>query len=192
MTPLNDQRALVLRVLKHATADEKEALKAWAEQLLLLRQTNLSVARKAREALALSVSNQVAIPIMALIAKELKLDRIDVSKIRLSSYRQVLSSIRRFWADRSLAAKLGIGASTVALAVFGTKGAGIAALGTAVGVPLWVVFGAGATFAGVMYEEIAGKKPDLTTTYKVIDAIKTDDEGIVSRTLAKLKLGRRQ
>jgi hypothetical protein len=34
------------------------------------------------------------------------------------------------------------------------QGAGIAALGGAIGLPLWVVFGAGGAFLGVLIEEI--------------------------------------
>jgi hypothetical protein len=64
------------------------------------------------------------------------------------------------WDDRSLPGRLGIGGAAVGLALFGGQGAGVAALGTAVGVPLWVVFGAGATFLGVLYEEITRKKPN--------------------------------
>ena len=56
------------------------------------------------------------------------------------------------------------------IALFGGQGAGIAALGAAIGVPLWVVFGAGAAFAGVLYEEITGKRSSTKTTYTVIDA----------------------
>ena len=72
--------------------------------------------------------------------------------------------------------KLGLGGAAVGLAVFGGQGAGIAALGTAIGVPLWVVFGAGAAFLGVLYEEIADKKPDRRTTYRVMDADKEDEK----------------
>jgi len=43
-------------------------------------------------------------------------------------------------------------------------------------VPLWVVFGAGATFLGVLYEEITGKKVDPKTTYTVIDAKRKKNE----------------
>ena len=42
--------------------------------------------------------------------------------------------------------------------------------------PLWVVFGAGATFLGVLYEEITEKKEDPKTTYAVIDAERKDQE----------------
>ena len=40
------------------------------------------------------------------------------------------------------------------IAAFGAQGAGVAALGTAIGVPLWVISGAGASLAGVLLEEL--------------------------------------
>ena len=40
------------------------------------------------------------------------------------------------------------------IALFGSQSAGIAALGTAIGVPLWVVLGAGAAFANSLIEEL--------------------------------------
>ncbi|MEZ5952700.1 MAG: hypothetical protein R3C13_00205 [Hyphomonas sp.] len=184
---MSDYRSLAIRVLRNADSNQKEALRVWSEQLLALQRSDLEVLTKAKEALKLTAGSKVVIPVLKIIAKELKLDKFDVSKIRLSSSKDILNSIRSFWRDRSLAAKLGLGASTVALAIFGTKGAGIAALGTAIGVPLWVVFGAGATFIGVLYEEITGKKPDVTTTYTVIDAKDKGGAGIAGRISRAIK-----
>jgi hypothetical protein len=39
-----------------------------------------------------------------------------------------------------------------------------------------VVFGAGAAFLGVLYEEITEKKPNPKTTYRIIDAEPKDKE----------------
>ena len=100
------------------------------------------------------------IPILKILAKEIKIDQLDVSKVKTTSKTTAIKSVKSFWDNRSFPTKIGLGASSVALIVFGTQGAGIAALGTAIGIPLWVVFGAGATFAGVLYEEITGKKVD--------------------------------
>jgi hypothetical protein len=46
----------------------------------------------------------------------------------------------------------------IGLAAFGSQGAGVAALSTAVGVPLWVISGAGASMAGVLLDELNRKK----------------------------------
>lgn len=58
------------------------------------------------------------------------------------------------WDERGTKSRFGIAGAGVGLAVFGTKGAGIAALGGAIGVPLWIVLGAGAYFAPVLIEEL--------------------------------------
>jgi hypothetical protein len=105
--------------------------------------------QKAKQALSLTASSSVVVPAVKMIARETK---------------------RLAWDDRGLKGRLGIGGAAVGLALFGGQGAGIAALGTAIGVPPWVVFGAGAAFLGVLYEEITGRKPNQKTTYRVIDA----------------------
>jgi hypothetical protein len=66
-----------------------------------------------------------------------------------------------------------MGAAATGVALFGGQGAGVAALGTAVGVPLWVIFGAGGAFMGVLYEELTGKKRTAKTSY-TIDAERMD------------------
>jgi hypothetical protein len=71
---------------------------------------------------------------------------------------------------------LGIAAAAGAFALFPGAGAGIAAFGGAVGVPLWMVFGGGSMFLKVLYDELT-KRPDeqaSAVSYKVIDAEKLD------------------
>jgi hypothetical protein len=52
------------------------------------------------------------------------------------------------WDDRSWSARLGIGGAALVATTFGSQGAGIAALGSAIGVPLWIVIGAGGSLPG--------------------------------------------
>jgi len=143
------QKQLALRIASSATAPEREALRLWIEQLLALKASSIPAVQKAKQALTITANSNVVIPTVKMIARETK---------------------RLAWDERSLKGRLGLGGAAVGLALFGGQGAGIAALGTAIGVPLWVVFGAGAAFLGVLYEEITGKKPNLKTTYRVIDA----------------------
>lgn len=56
---------------------------------------------------------------------------------------------RLAWDQRSTTARLGLGGAAIGADVLGGQNAGIAALGTAVGVPLWIVTGAGAPFMDV-------------------------------------------
>lgn len=169
--PSGKQQQIVTKVLSNTSSEEKIAISNWADQLLAIRRSDYSKIVKGKEAIKLTAKSHVVVPFLKVIAKEFKLDQFDISKIKMTSYSQVLKSIKQFWKKRSLPVRLGLGASTVAAVIFGSQGAGIAALGTAVGVPLWVVFGAGGTFVGVLYEEINGKKPDVTTSYKIIEAV---------------------
>jgi hypothetical protein len=69
---------------------------------------------------------------------------------------------------------LGLGAVVATVATVGGAGAGIAALGGAIGVPLWVLFGAGAAFAGAIVDEVAARGSKPKTTYTEIEARKED------------------
>lgn len=79
------------------------------------------------------------------------------------------------WDERGTKSRFGIAGAGIGLAVFGGQGAGIAALGGAIGVPLWVVLGAGAYFAPVLIDELAklvpkSRQPILREgKYEVID-----------------------
>jgi hypothetical protein len=65
-----------------------------------------------------------------------------------------------------------MGAVTATIVAVGNAGAGIAAMGTAIGVPLWVVIGAGATFAGAIVDEVKSRPGNPRTSYTEIDAEK--------------------
>ena len=54
------------------------------------------------------------------------------------------------WDDRTWPARVGIGAATVVAASMAGQSAAIALLGTAIAIPLWVVFGAGEDFANAL------------------------------------------
>lgn len=157
-SPMTDQspekqNQLAVKIAASASAPEKEALRIWIEGLLALKATNLPAVQKAKRAISLTASSKVVLPTVKIIARETK---------------------RLAWDERGLKGRLGIGGAAVGVALFGGQGAGIAALGTAIGVPLWVVFGAGAAFAGVLYEEITGKRPSPKASYTVIDAERKD------------------
>ena len=149
------QRELAVRIASQANLAEKEALSQWIEHLLDIKASDLPALQKAKQAVSLTASSGVVLPTVKVIAREIK---------------------RLGWDDRSVSGRLGMGGGAVALAVFGWQGAGIVAFGGGVGVPLWVLFGAGATFLGVLYEEITGKKPTKNTLYQVIDAEREDKQ----------------
>jgi hypothetical protein len=128
-----EQRAVAIRVATRASATEREALLLWMVQLIQIRESSLPSLQKAKQALRLTAQSKVVWPVVKILAQEVK---------------------RLGWDERGTKSRFGIAGAGVGLALFGTQGAGIAALGTAIGVPLWVVLGAGAYFAPVFIEEL--------------------------------------
>ena len=90
---------------------------------------------KAKAAIVASTDRKVLTPILQVAWQELK---------------------RVGWKERGLPARMAMGAAVTALTLPG-QGAGIAALGGAIGVPLFVVFGAGGALAGVIIDEVRKK-----------------------------------
>lgn len=116
--------------------DELEALRAWAQTMLDIRSnSSMSMILKAKAAIVASTDRKVLAPILQVAWQELK---------------------RVGWKERGLPARMAMAAAAAALTLSG-QGAGIAALGGAIGVPLFVVFGAGGALAGVIIDEIRKK-----------------------------------
>lgn len=124
---------LAASVIAEASTLEREALLQWANRLIAIRDSNMPTAEKAKEAISATLDSKAIMPFMKTIGRELK---------------------RLGWDERSLPARIGLGAAALALLLPGKGAAGLAAFGGAIGVPLWVVFGAGGAFAGVLIEEI--------------------------------------
>lgn len=131
------ERQLAIRIVEAASPSDRVLLQQWITQLLALKDAPMGKLEKAQKAIAVTASSKAAVTAAKLVAKHIK---------------------RVAWDDRSTAARFGMGGAALGLAAFGSQGAGVAALGTAVGVPLWVIFGAGASLAGVLLEELNHKK----------------------------------
>lgn len=130
------------------------ALKAWADRLVVIADSPAPRWQKAKEAMRATRASEVIWPALKTVAKQIK---------------------RAGWDTRSGPAKAFVSVAAVSAAVFGGKAAGVAALGTAVGVPLWVVFGAGAGFATAVAKEVSRKsKAADGASYTVIDAERRD------------------
>lgn len=151
MTDKEKQITIARAIVRDASADEQVALRDWAEGLLHIRNKNLPALKKVSEAIKLTKESSVIVPIVKRASGELK---------------------RVGWDERSWKSRLGMGAILATLVLVGNAGAGIAALGTAIGVPLWIVIGAGATFAGAIVDEVKSKSGKPKTTYTEIDAEK--------------------
>ena len=132
-------RQLAVMVAETVSAAESTALTNWIDGLLQIRAQQTSSIVKAKRAIQLTRASQVVWPVVKVIARRTR---------------------QAIWDNRSTSAKLGLSGSALGIVLFGGQNAGIAALGTAIGVPLWVVFGAGAAFANVLREELLRKKTD--------------------------------
>jgi len=131
------ERELAITIVQAASPNDRVILQQWITQLLVLKDAPLGRLEKAKRAIAITASSKAAVTAAKLVAKHVK---------------------RVAWDERSTAARFGMGGVALGLAAFGSQGAGIAALGTAVGVPLWVISGAGASMAGVLLEELTRSK----------------------------------
>jgi hypothetical protein len=124
---------------------------------LEIRESSLPAKRKAKDALTLTAESKVIWPAAKMIGSEAK---------------------RLAWNERGTTSRFGLIGVAIGATIFGGRGAGIAALGTAIGVPLWVVLGAGGAFAGMLIEELSPTKnvpSNSNTSHTVIEA-KPDDE----------------
>ena len=123
---------LATAYLDQASGEERAALLFWATQLIAIRDANLPALEKAKRAIRLTIDSGAILPFITFLGTEIK---------------------RVGWDERGLPERLALSAAAVAALVFSGQGAGIVALGGAIGVPLWVVFGAGGAFAGVIIDE---------------------------------------
>lgn len=150
----SEQQIAIRQIVERSTLTERDALKIWIQALLEIRDADEPLPIKVKRALSVTATHKVLWPMVKLISKEVK---------------------RYGWDNRKPAAKFGLMGAAAGMVVFGGAGAGIAALGGAVGVPLWIVLGAGSTFARMLYSELLDKDsspPMPKTTYTVVDAEK--------------------
>ncbi|MDR1995313.1 hypothetical protein [Azonexus sp.] len=178
-------RQVLDHIAASASEEQKQALVQWADTLLTIKESNTSLAKKVAKSISATANFSTIKPLFLLIGKELTPRELStLSEDLLSTYNSSLPGIAKVkqaatltgkslkelgWDNRGLSGRLGIATAIATAIIFGGQGAGIAALGTAIGVPLWVVFGAGAAFLGEIYENFAGKQR-TETTYTIIDA----------------------
>ncbi|RWX13453.1 hypothetical protein EHI42_20680 [Rhizobium hidalgonense] len=151
----DSHKQLAITIAGSASRTEADALREWARLLIDLQDENISAIAKARKAISLTASSKVIVPAMKIISAEAK---------------------KHGWDNRTSTQRLGIAAAAGAFTLFPGANAGIAALGGAVGVPLWMVFGGGSMFLKVLFDELT-KRPDYHASgasYRVIDAEKQD------------------
>jgi len=113
---------LAQRVWMKATPAEREALIRWLQKLALIRDSGESTATRSYYALKHTLTSDAVWPLVKVIWQELK---------------------RMGWDERTSKWKAFLGGAAGGFLIFGSRGAGIAALGGAIGVPLWLVVGGG-------------------------------------------------
>lgn len=148
-----NQKLFAVTLVKSASDVERDSLVLWLETLLRIRSSDQTAFEKAKATLLATRVHKILWPLLKVISSEIK---------------------KNLWDKRSTKSRMGIIGVSSAIVLFGGQSAGVAALGGAIGVPLWIVFGAGATFAGFILEEIKrnrSKQPDgaIVVDYEVID-----------------------
>ncbi len=181
---------LIERILNDASTEERKSLTLWTRTILDIRESNLTTQQKAIDSLKATSQAGVALPIVKTIGKMVMPDSVSTltetlinvkgdsslgngEKLKKATKVCFESLKGAAWEDRGLVARAGIVSAVVAAVLFGSQGAGIAALGTAIGVPLWVVFGAGGAFVAALYKELA-EEIHVPQEPKKSDLIKRD------------------
>jgi hypothetical protein len=133
----SSEKGVAVMVIEDTSPSQRTALKAWVSGLLEIRDSDLSPLQKSKSAVSLTVSHKILWPVVKIISKAIK---------------------TQLWDRSTPTLRFGMKAAAVSVALFGGGAAGIAALGGAIAVPLWVVIGGGAMFARTLYEELTKRE----------------------------------
>jgi hypothetical protein len=77
------------------------------------------------------------------------------SNVILPIVKMMTTELKRVgWDERNWASRLALSGLAVGAVLFAGESAGIAAFGTAIGVPFWIVLGSGGALAGAVLDEI--------------------------------------
>jgi hypothetical protein len=126
------------RILSRLSVEEREELKAFFEALLQIRNSDASPRKKLRRTTEAVRDAKTLWPVLREVGRVAK---------------------QHTWDDRGPSMRWGMAGAGAALVLFGGQGVGIAAFGGAIGLPLWIVFGAGAALARNVVDSL-GRRPD--------------------------------
>lgn len=122
-------RGVAAEIVAAADGGERAALLGWAEALTEIRGSGAGPIRKARRALAATCDRKTVWPFVKAIWQEKR---------------------RHGWDSRGLSSGVGV----LGVLVFGGAWAGLAPLGEAANLPVWMVIGSGAEFAEALRGEL--------------------------------------
>lgn len=150
---MNDEKnKFAVQVVESASKSEKKELEEWLKKLLEIKVSKAPKLVKAKKAIKVTSQKRTIFPIVRLLSKTIK---------------------KHAWDNRGARSRFGLIGIGAGITIFGGQSAGIAALGGAVGVPLWIVFGAGGAFAGTILNEINMRKREIKNhidvDYEIID-----------------------
>jgi hypothetical protein len=126
-------RQLVVSVASEIGDDQLVPVRNWLRSMLEIAESKATSVNKLRAVYKATLESKILWPIIKMIAGKLKTIG---------------------WTNQSPRMKWIIAGAVSSAVLFPGASAGIAALGGAIGVPLWIVFGAGAGFAQALYNEI--------------------------------------
>ncbi len=155
--PADRSVVLVREMIRELEPAQQALLYNWAVRMMAVRASKRSRVAKAVAAVRLSARATVLKPVFLELRRRL---------LELG-----IRSKRLLWDDRNWAARLGLAGMAGAAALTGGQWAGIAALGGAIGVPLWMLTGAGGTVLGAIIDELEGMISDPSVP---ADAIPVD------------------
>jgi hypothetical protein len=135
--PRTPSSALAARIVSNASLEIRALLLTWGTALLAIRESDACNEEKIKCAFIATRDAQPLWPIIKDLVGEAK---------------------RCGWEMRGWAGRLGLSTASASMLLFGSQCAGIAALGGAISVPLWVVFGAGSGFMATLIDEIKSRE----------------------------------
>lgn len=129
-----EMQNVVSLVTKELTDEEKSKVLQWAEKsLIVIENKNLSRVEKVKQ-----------------------LNKLETPKAVMIFFQALLRFLKnKAWTNQSWARRLGLIGATLGTAVFGTQAAGLATMGTGIGISLALVSTVGATFIGVLVDELS-------------------------------------
>lgn len=130
------QPAIVQAVLRLPPAEQQRLL-GWSRGLTEIHYGTLPGFKKAVAMLALTRDRKVAWPLLKLLSLALK---------------------HSLWDARSWTLRLGLGAVIATFVAIGNAGAAIVTLGGWIGLPLWMLIGAGGVLAGLLADRIKARR----------------------------------
>ena len=132
-----EKQGLVIQsVVSRLSTEDRSRLSAWVEKIQEISKSEGSYAARGMQAVRTTLDSKVAWPAIRVLFDELK---------------------AHGWSERSMAQRAAMATIVGTVVATGGAGAGIAAMGGAIGVPLWLLTGTGAYALAKLVDELRRK-----------------------------------